>query len=268
MKIEAPALAVTCFRFSITVYVVVTLFFVAMIGGFGLAARQMPPSAGWLTFAFVIAVLGSCWYTCMLEMVTRVVVGADGVMIKQLNRGRFLAFSAIAELVDEPDRLTFVLRPAGREVITTNRASQAFRRRYVARIGAIVERVRQGLVAHPGELVPAPPHDALWLRVRAQLIDGASSVAAYRDTEIPDGVALRALVADAAAPLQTRAAAAVALRDDEDARAPLADLAATTASPSLAALLSAVSARADATRLLAALDEVGHDDHESPVSGS
>jgi hypothetical protein len=261
-------IAVTFLTSRIGWYVVIALPFVGM-GALILALPSQPSQFRPVAALFIVPLFSLILWTIFRELVVHVTVGSDGVYVRELNRRRFLPFSAIAKLVEEENTLTLVLRNGGRQRITTNRARHGFRRQHSARADALVARVRQAIGVHAPELSPAPAApNALLLRVRALLTEGPAHAVVYRETDVSDVAALQALAADATAAAKTRAAAAVAVRGDPEARACIANLVMATASPSLAALFSAVAARRADEDLLAVLDDVGGDDYDAPISGS
>jgi hypothetical protein len=188
---------------------------------------------------------------------THVEVGRDGVLLKRLGSQRFLPFGAIASIEDRGEDLRFVLASGEELVLRTGKESQIGKDRYVAQCEALVARIGDEIAKRRDverDEAHAPDARVLLAHARLALGHDRDDARTYRSQALPPIDELWRIVDDPDADETARAAAAVALRAEPDARPRLRVRAEETVSPPLRTLLRVAADEADAADVARALD--------------
>ena len=173
------------------------------------------------------------------EALTHFEVGRDGVLLRRRGKGRFVPFSRLESIEDRGSDLRFVLASGEELIVRTGKEERMGKQRYVAQCDALVSRIREGIERTRGGEDREVDADARVLLAHAQRALGRTGddAQSYRTQALPPIETLWRVVDDPGADQTARAAAAVALRREPEARARLRVRADETASPPLRRLL-------------------------------
>lgn len=199
-----------------------------------LLAPALGPAPIFIAVAAVFAVIAGV----LLESMSRVTVGADGILIRRRLGKQFIPFSRLADAAEvDGVAIRFFLKGGGYIDLYTGKDEQLTKPRYVQACEELLSRVRDGLSQYRVRS-GADEGIADGLRDKASRAlrgDAPVARAAYREAPAPTRDELLRVIDADAAPASSRAAAAVLLRgrSDEATRARVRVVAEATADPAL-----------------------------------